>query len=121
MSTMSNQERGGCLTAWLAVMLLANAAAGVSYIVGISTMQQVYPNVSSVIFLLLAGLAVVNLVSVYGLWTWKKWGFYLFIATASVALLINISMGIPLSTSLFGLIGIGILGILLRDRWQYFT
>src|SRR5688500_17923755 len=116
MSTLQMQERGGCLTAWLLVMLLANGFTVISYLFGFTTMQQVYPTVHPVIFVLLAGLGIVNLASVYGLWTWKKWGFYLFAISASVVLVINLSIGIPILPALLGLVGIGLLWLLLRNR-----
>jgi uncharacterized membrane protein (DUF2068 family) len=121
MSTMQAQERGGCLTAWLALMALANAFTIFSYLTNLATYQQLYPSAPSFMFILLAGLGVLNLVCVYGLWTWKKWGFYLFLVSAGVSLVINLVLGIPIMFALFGLVGVAIVWFLLRNRWQSFT
>lgn len=121
MSTLQMQERGGCLTIWLLFMVVANTLTALYYIFGLSTMQQFYPNVSSVLFLLLAACCAVNLISVYGLWTWKRWGFYLFIASTLAVLAINLAVGLPVFTALTGLVGLGIVWLLLRSRWTSFA
>ena len=115
------QERGGCLTAWLIVVLIANALIAFYYLTSSAALQQVYPGVSSVVFLLLAVIGVVNIASAIGLWTWHKWGFYLFAVTSVVTLAINISIGLPVISSLTGLIGVAILWYLLRNKWQAFA
>lgn len=116
---MASRERGGCLTAWLILVLIANALIAFYYLTSTSALQQVYP-VSSVIFLLLAAIGAVNVVSAIGLWTWHKWGFYLFAITSVITLVINISIELPILSSLSGLIGVAILWFLLRSRWQAF-
>lgn len=121
MATLQSNERGGCLTAWLALMLIANAATAFYYITSGSALQQAFPSTPSWMFLILAALGIVNLISVFGLWTWKRWGFYLFIATSLVALVINLSLGLSILSSLVGLIGVAILWFLLRDKWQSYT
>jgi hypothetical protein len=121
MAAMQTQERGGCLTIWLILMALGSAYTIFSYLTNTATYTQLYPGSSTITFLLLAGLGVLNLVCVYALWTWKKWGFYLFIGTAAVALVINLLLGIPVLFALAGLIGVGILWLLLRSRWAAFA
>jgi hypothetical protein len=120
MSVMQSRERGGCLTAWLILVLIANALIAFYYLTSTSALQQVYP-VSSVIFLLLAVIGAVNVVSAIGLWTWHRWGFYLFGVTSLITLVINIGIGLPIVSSLLGLVGVGILWFLLRNRWQAFA
>ena len=121
MASMQTQERGGCLTAWLIVVLIANALIAFYYLTSGAAMQQVYPSISPAIFLFLAVIGVVNIVSAIGLWTWHKWGFYLFAATSVITLVINIGIGLPVVSSLTGLIGVAILWYLLRNKWQAFA
>ncbi len=118
---MQTGARGGCLTVWLLLMLAANAFTIISNIINLQTYQQFYPNASPFFFILLAGFGVVNLLSVYALWTWKRWGFYLFVASALVVLGINLVIGIPIFIALFGLLGVAILWLLLRSRWPAFA
>jgi len=121
MSMTQTNERGGCLTVWLALMLIANAFTAFFYLTSGSTLQQAYPSASPVIFLILAAGGIVNLISVYGIWTWKKWGFYLFVATSLLALLINLSLGLSIFSSLLGLVGVAIFWYLLREKWAAFS
>ena len=121
MSVTQTNERGGCLTAWLALMLIANALTAIFYLTGGSTLQQAYPSASPIVFLILAGLGIANLVGVYGIWTWKKWGFYLFVAAALIALVINLSLGLPILSVLLGLVGVAIFWYLLREKWDAFS
>ena len=116
---MASRERGGCLTAWLILVLIANALIAFYYLTSTSALQQVYP-VSSVVFLLLAVIGAVNVVSAIALWTWHKWGFYLFAITSVITLVINIGIGLPIVSSLSGLIGVGILWYLLSKKWSAF-
>ncbi|MEO8396929.1 MAG: hypothetical protein ABI700_28295 [Chloroflexota bacterium] len=120
MPALQSQERGGCLTAWIIVALIANALLAFYYLTSSAALQQVYPTISPAIFLLLAAVGVVNVISAIGLWTWHKWGFYLFAATSVVTLVINIGIGLPIVSALLGLVGVGILWYLLRKRWQAF-
>lgn len=121
MTVMKSRERGGCLTAWLVVVLITNALIAFYYLTSTSAMQQVYPTISSGVFLLLAVIGAVNVASAIGLWTWHKWGFYLFVATSIITLVINIGIGLPILSSLAGLIGVGILWYLLHKKWNAFA
>ena len=121
MAAMQSRERGGCLTAWLIVVLIANALIAFYYLTSTPALQQVYPTISSAVFLLLALIGALNIVSAIGLWTWHKWGFYLFAITSVITLVINIGIGLPIVSSLTGLIGVAILWYLLRKKWQAFA
>jgi hypothetical protein len=64
-------------------------------------------------------LTVANLVCVYGLWTWKKWGFVgyvlLYLLTIVVAHKID-----PTDHSVPGIFGLGVLVWMVLNRWRLF-
>jgi hypothetical protein len=119
-----SRSRGVVLTGWLGFMLLANAWTVYRYV----TIIQDYldhsdprftGNLQWGLYALLA-LAAINILCVIGLFFWKKLGLYGFAATSVVALVINVIVGVPLTTSLVGLVGIGILWALVQSKWDYF-
>jgi len=64
-------------------------------------------------FPVLGILSVLNLVCAIGLFQWKKWGFYGVCVSSVIAVVVNLAIGLPPASALFGLVGIAILyGIL---------
>jgi hypothetical protein len=115
-------ERGGCLTAWLVVVMLANAGLAFYYLTSVDTFTNLPGlNISPAAIMFLALLGAVNVAAAVGIWMWKKWGFYLFGGSAAVATVVNLLSGIPIFNALTGLIGIAILWWLIRDKWQYMS
>jgi hypothetical protein len=104
-------------------MLIANTAVALLYLFGTASFQSVAPgmDIPSWAFIVLAILAIVNIVSAIALWMWQKWGFYAFVVTSIAAVVINLAIGIPILNALLGLIGLAILWYLLRDKWEYMT
>jgi hypothetical protein len=121
MTTSSSRERGGCLTAWIVVVAIANAVTAFQYITGGNQLAQAIPGASGGVFILLAVLALVNVAAAVALWYWKRLGFYAFIGTSIAALVINLALGVPPLLSLVGLVGVGLLWYLLKDRWEQFA
>ena len=107
--TTTPPQRHGCFTTWLVLMLIANAVTAISTPLMFSAMKQVAPNVSTgaVAVIVIAGIA--NIVFAIALFKWKRWGFYGFIASAIVALITNLSIGLGIGQSVVGLIGIPLL------------
>jgi hypothetical protein len=120
MSSTATRERSGCLTAWLILMLIANSGLAFYYLTSGNDLARFFTNASPTVFIILAVLGAVNVASAIALWRWKKWGFYLFIGTAILSIIINLSLGIPLFNSLLGLVGVGILWYLLNKQWDQF-
>ena len=107
------KQRHGCLTAWLILMIIANSAVALIYLFGSAIVKQTSPNVPSWAFPVLAIMAIFNLVCAIALFKWKRWGFWGFFASSIVAVVVNLSIGLGIGSSLAGLIGIAILyGIL---------
>jgi hypothetical protein len=102
-------QRHGCFTAWLVLMLIANTATAISTPLMLSTIRQAAPNVSAGSVAIIVTAAIANIVFAIALFKWRRWGFYGFIVTATVALITNLSIGLGIGQSIFGLIGIPLL------------
>ncbi len=116
MTTME-RKRGGCLTAFLILMMIANPLTALSYLFAGSTISESLPDLPAWVIPVLGLLALANFVFAIAIWNWKKWGVYGFAGSTAVALLVNL-ISIGILGSLFGLIGIAILTFLLRPVWN---
>ena len=124
--TIDNEEslemgRGGCLTAFLVFMIFANTASIAAYLLMPEIVKQISPDASEVWSYVLSGGGLLNVVFAICTWFWKKVGVFGFLATALFAFGINIYLGVPIISSIFGLIGPFILVFLVKNRWQKFS
>jgi hypothetical protein len=107
---MSEQkQRHGCLTAWLILMIIGNSASALMYLLGGGFVKQSLPDMPDWALPILIVFSLFNLVCAIALFKWKKWGFWGFCVSSIVALVINIIIGIRISMSLGGLIGVALL------------
>lgn len=114
----AEKKRGGLLTAWLILMLIANAGTTVFYFLAGSLITTLLPTIPSWAPYVLGVMSLLNFVFTIFLFKWKKWAFFAFCGMAGIALVINIVIGTGIS-SLFGLLGPVILYLLLRSKWNY--
>ena len=104
------KKRHGCVTAWLIIIIIANSIIAAGYTFGSEFIAQNYPGgISNVALVLLAVFGIANIVSAIMLLKWKKIGFWGFVASCIGILAVNLSIGISVSQSIWGLIGIAIL------------
>jgi hypothetical protein len=98
---MSEQkQRHGCLTAYLIFAIIVNSGVALYYVFeGLAVF---------VIGAILIIVGIFNIVCFIALFKWKKWGFWGFVASAIVALCLNLYIGFGLE-SFLGLIGIAVL------------
>jgi len=106
---MEQKQRHGCLTAWLVLMIIANSISALIYLFASDFIARTLPSAPSWSFPILALLGIFNVICAIALFKWKKWGFYGFIASSIIALIINLIIGIDVAQSLAGLIGLVIL------------
>ena len=111
------RKRGGCLTAWLILMMVFNPLVTIYYLVSGSAIQNSMPAYPSWGIPVMIVLTLVNLACAIALWGWRKWGLYGLIASSLVAFLINVfTLGFAASVS--GLVGIVIMIALVRPVWK---
>jgi hypothetical protein len=109
------KERNGIVTAWLLLMLLGNLFVALVYLVGGDGRPFLAPEETPyILFILLGALSIANAYFAILMVGWKKSGFRGFVITTMIALIVNISIGVPVGRALIGLFGIAILYIILQ-------
>jgi ABC-2 type transport system permease protein len=103
------KQRHGCLTAWLALMIIANAAVAVMTPWSLKSIQEVIPEFPAWVVWAIAACAALNVIFAIALFQWQRWGFYGFVLSSFVALGLNIYAGIGLLQSILGLAAIFLL------------
>ena len=104
------KQRHGCLTAWLILMIVANSLSAGLYLFAREMLTKSLPGeVSTPMIILLGICAIGNIIFSVMLFQWMKLGFWGFVVTTAAALIINMSIGLSVGQSLFGLVGIAIL------------
>ncbi|MFH1051234.1 MAG: hypothetical protein V1779_09955 [bacterium] len=107
---MENKQRHGCVTAWLILMIIANSLVAILYLFNGEMISQNLPGgISNSMLILLAIIGICNVVFSVFLFQWKKWAFWGFIISSLVSFIINLTIGIGIGQSVFGLVGIAIL------------
>ncbi len=113
------KQRGGCLTALLVLMMIANPLVGLMYIVSGDAIQRAL-HAPAWAIPVLGGASMLNFVWAVGVWKFKRWGVYGFLAMAAVALIVNFTIGVAPMQAVLGLIGPAILIALVRPLWSRF-
>jgi hypothetical protein len=103
------KRRHGCLAAWLVLIIIANSASALIYLLGKGAVMEQLPGAPAWMFPALIILSLVNLVCAIALLKWKMWGFWGFLVSSILVLIVNLSSGIGIASSLGGLLGVAIL------------
>ena len=109
-TTSYTKQRHGCVTAWLILMIIVNSLIAILYLFAGDMIAQNSPRgISNSMLILLAILGVGNVISSILLFKWMKIGFWIFLVTSIASLVVNLSIGLSIVQSLFGLVGIAVL------------
>lgn len=121
------KNRGGCLTVWLGVSL---ALSLLTVLLLIQSLDAFRPGalpggrtmpVSIVTVLLVLALGIANVVSIYGIFQWKRWGVYGLVAVLIASPVVELMIGTATGRDLLQpFIQIGLFAFLLRGKWPYF-
>ena len=90
-------------------MIVANSLTAVVNLASEEAIRKTLPDMPSWALPVLASCAALNVVFAIALFAWKKWGFYGFVGTSIVALIVNLRSGVGIIPALFGLLGVVIL------------
>ena len=119
-ATVDEGKRGGCLTAFLVLMLVVNPLTGIYYLLAGGTIREAVPTLPVWTVPLLGVMALANFAFALAAWRWRKWGVYGFAASALVAFVIN-STYLGIASAAAGLLGLVILLLLVRPAWSRFS
>jgi hypothetical protein len=102
-------ERHGCLTTYLVFVIIVNSAMSLTYLLGPEWLRRNGLNTPAWAFWALAGVGVVNVISAVALFRLRRWGFWLSVVSATIALAVNFSIGLGLQGTFGAIVGIAIL------------
>ena len=108
------KQRDGCLTAWLILMLIANSATTLFFVLFRERIKSHSPNAPAWAAPTATVASAANVVFAVALFRWKKWGFWGLLGTGILALGINLIIGTSVGETILGLLGIVILYGLLQ-------
>lgn len=112
------RKRGGCLTAFLIFMIAANGLSALLYLLGGSVLGAQLPDYTPWVITALGVLGLANAISAIGVWMWKRWGFYGYLAVTVLSFALNVYIGQNIVSSLMGFIGVITLYLLMRPVWN---
>ncbi len=106
---------------WLKALLIFIALQSILYSVLILYLRADQNEPSPAwIWILLFGLTLADIVAVYAIWKWKKWGLQLY----AVSVVASIVVGLMLTGSqlivFHDIMPLVFLGYLIKDRWSLF-
>lgn len=82
------KKRGGCLSVFLIYIVIFNFLGIVGYTLfkdGYKLIKQEFPLTPNWGIAYLTIACFVNIIAGWGVWNWKKWGFYLLVGNLSVS------------------------------------
>ena len=118
---IEEKKRHGCLTACLILMILHSVLTilGCLYTYFFDDIIQI---ALSWVYLMMAVVGLLNIVSLVAVFKWNKWGFWLFTITALFVFCIKVYSGADIVPSLIGLTGVAFLFVALfvgdKNGWS---
>ena len=92
---METKQRHGCVTAWLILVIIGNSVTALVYLFANELITQNLPiEIPNSMMIALAILGIGNVIFAIMLLKWKKTGFWGFIVTSILAMIINLIIAI---------------------------
>ena len=122
-------KRGGCLTAWLILNLVANISLAGLYLLtflGASAAGPASTDIPSIYFLIFGLFGLVDVAGAVLLLLWKKLGFFLIVGAVVASIIVSFPAGLYKTNivSVFApLVGVAILYYLMNriDMWRHLS
>ena len=120
-------ERGGCLTAFLGLSFVVNLLAipaalylqsQINDLSGSAYVDSAQLGVAQFFVLAAVISGIAGAVCIWGLWNWKRWGYQGLIALQIIGVVLNLFGGTP-QYAVSGIVGLGILVYLMKDKTDY--
>lgn len=111
------RNRGGCLTAFLVLMMIVNPLTALFYLLGGEQAHRAIPQAPGWVIPVLGVACLGNLACAIAVWSWKKWGMYGFLGISALGFGVNLFAGLG-AGALTGLIGPALLLALVYPQWN---
>ena len=115
------QRRGFWLSAFLILVLIANALTAFSYATNPELVMSLLPQANNLVTYLLALIAFINVILATAIWSWKKWGVIGFYIGVVVVFSVNLYLGLGFLASMPGLVGGVIIYFTTKKCWRRFS
>jgi hypothetical protein len=118
--TGSPPKRGGVWSTWLVLLMLHGIGAGILVYYSMNTQ---YASYKTIILPSLVIAAILQIVSVIGMWNWKKWGLYMFVAVVFIQMAAHIVLTASVYVAFYDAIPLLITGYLInyQQKIKYFS
>lgn len=118
---MSEQapQRGGCLTAFLLLLIVAYPVLALTYWLGSAVIKRSVPTMPDWFSPVMAIACLYDFAFAIAIWKWRRWGVYGYGVITALVFAANLAIGWPFLRALMGLLGFAVLVLLLRPRWRY--
>lgn len=116
----TSATRGGCLIAFLVVMIAANTGVALVYFTRSALIASQLPGLSEGFVFALGGVGLLNVFLASLVWRWRRVGVYGFVSVSLLVFALNLYVGLPLFQATGGLLGPLILILLVRGKWPHF-
>jgi hypothetical protein len=117
-------EHSGCLTLWVVVQALFTGFAAITFL-GILGQFSRIRSTGLMVFVLILGVIIAGwIVSLIGIWRWKRWGVYGAVTISIISPISEFIFATPSFTMLDcfqPIIGNAILYYLIHNQWDHFT
>lgn len=120
--TDTQVKRSGCLTVFIIALIVVYALSTLSSFFAGPLLSGLMPDYSAnTSYSIFSGvLSLLNIIFLIGVWKYKKWGFYGFVAVSILNIILSIFLTDSIITSLiFGLIFPLILYFLIKPIWNH--
>jgi hypothetical protein len=115
------QRRGFWLSAFLILVIIANALTAFSYATNPELVMRLLPQANNLVTYLLALIAFINVILATAIWSWKKWGVIGFYIGVVVVFSVNLYLGLGFLASMPGLVGGVIIYFTTKKCWRRFS
>jgi hypothetical protein len=120
--TDKQAKRSGCLTTFIIVLIVLYALGALGAFLSGPILSGLMPEyTTNTSYSIISGvLSLLNIIFLIGVWKYKKWGFYGFVAISVLNIIISIFLTSSIITSLIsGLIFPLILYFLIKPIWNH--
>jgi len=107
----SRPQRGAVWTTWLVLMMIHGVGA---ILLANATLHPQYANNRNLILTSLAIAAVLQIISVIGLWKWRLWGLYMFVAVVFIQMAAHMVLTASVYVGFYDAIPLMITGYLIN-------
>jgi hypothetical protein len=111
-------QRGGCLTAFLLLLIVAYPLLALSYWLGSALIKRAVPAMPDWFSPVMALACLYDFAFAIAIWKWRRWGVFGYGVITVLVFVANLAIGWPLIRALPGLLGFLVLLGLLRPQWR---